>query len=1124
MRRQIYSETFNSYLGAGLTAGGLAGALDSDFWAITGFSSEADLSRGVTSGGVTTGGLYALSQDDGNNALYIQPGGSDFTPGTLLLTVEAGSLPLTEVAFSFDRIVNNNTDRGNSFDLELSVDGGATFTPLDSFTSDTGADALGVVTQSVTVDLPDLTADTTLQFRWTGNDENGSGSRDEFGIDNVVLSAAETGDMPVSSELFVESFEDDPGTSYTLTTAFDDGGFDFFGRFSVPDTGNGARDDFLQGFDGNFAIFAQDNDGDGGPATTAISIPDIALGGFEAPTLTVSLGALDSEQFQNYEGDDGIRILATLDDGDAVEIGRFAPVAGGGNLALDTDGDGIGDGAVLTTTLQDFTFDLPDGAVLDLQIELTSDASFEPLVVDNVRVGDNSDVTPEPEPGDGTIDDDPTLISDIQGTQDTALLVGQTVVVEGIVSGDFQNGDADDFRSIGGFFLMEETEDQDENALTSEGIFAFEGDGDTALDVNAGDKVRVLGTVVERFGKTTIEVTDVRVEEAEAVDPLSLAVGITLPDLDGREAIESMLVTVTEALTFTESFDYEDFGTATLSTDGPVYQFTQLNAPDVAGNSAYQAETQNRLITIDNGTDGRRGDFDPITAPDGALLGGDNTIRMGQSTTDLTAIVDFTFGEFSLRLPGGVDFDLDEDTNPEPLAPLDVGSDYKVATLNVLNFFTTVEGTTDIGAQPRGADNPEELARQTDKLVTAIVGLDSDVVGLIELENDFAGDSFAIMTLVDAINVRVGEVRWDYVDPGIEFVGDDAIAVGFIYDTFTTNLVGDAAILDTPEFLNPLGAGSPDASFNRAALAQTFEDKDSGGIFTASVNHFKSKGSLTGAEADEDQGDGAGNNNATRTEAARVLSEWLETDPTNSGDDDVLILGDLNSYARETPITTLEDAGYTDLARNFEGDEAYSFRFSTQIGTLDYGLANESLLNQVTGADTWHINSDTPVIFDYNLDDTFTFPNILRPTDQELFDGLNPGRASDHDPLVIGLDLENDAPPLIISGTDGNDRLAGTGGNDILISGGGRLDVMTGGGGADIFVFTDTEDRRDGLRILDFDTEIDFLDLDGASVASARSLGNSLRLTLSEDRDSIILRNVSDFESVMIINDGFEFT
>ena len=736
--------------------------------------------------------------------------------------------------------------------------------------------------------------------------------------------------------------------------------------------------------------------------------------------------------------------------------------------------------------------------------------------------------TPTPGTSDGTgggggdpvtIDSDPTLVSAIQGSGDASPLVGQTVVIEAIVSGDFQNGDADESRNLGGFFVMEEVADRDGDAATSEGLFIYEGSGGTALDVSEGDRVRVLGTVVERFGKTALEVTEVRVEEAGAVeDVLTLAVLTDLPDVEGREALESMLLTIAEPLTFSESFDYEDFQQATFTSGGPVYQYTQLSDPDPAGYAAYQAEVADRSILIEDGTGGRRGDFDPILEPDGDPFADPASARMGQTLTGLTAIMDYDFGAFRLRLPQSEEFDLEEEANPFPATPADVGSGYVVGSLNVLNYFTTLDGRTDIGQSPRGAESQEELDRQTAKLVSIIEGMDADVIGLTEIENDFAGDGFALQTLVFELNASAGFSQWDFVDPGQEFVGDDAIAVAFIYDTTTTRLIGDAAILDTPEFLDPLGDATSGDSYNRAALAQTFEDIESGGVFTASVNHFKSKGSPTGAEADEDQGDGAGRNDATRTEAARLLAEWLATDPTGSGDEDVLILGDLNAYAQENPIQALEAAGYTDLAAKYEGEDVYSYRFSGQIGTLDYALANEALEAQVTGATTWNVNADTPVFFDYNLDDTFTGPNILRPTDQGLFDGSDPSASSDHDPVLVGLDLDRDTL-ILVEGTARNDRLTGTDAAERIVSGGGRADFAAGLGGADTFVFTDTDGRKDKLFVTDFDVAEDTLDLDGAAIVEVKETGFGLRLTLDEDRDTIFLFGVDDIGDVDITGD-----
>ena len=94
---------------------------------------------------------------------------------------------------------------------------------------------------------------------------------------------------------------------------------------------------------------------------------------------------------------------------------------------------------------------------------------------------------------------------------------------------------------------------------------------------------------------------------------------------------------------------------------------------------------------------------------------------------------------------------------------------------------------------------------------------------------------------------------------------------------------------------------------------------------------------------DPDTGDGQGNCNLTRTDAALALANWLANDPTGSGDPDYLIIGDLNAYAMEDPIAALKDAGYTDLIQTFLGADAYSYVYYGQAGYLDHALANASL-------------------------------------------------------------------------------------------------------------------------------------------------------------------------------------
>jgi hypothetical protein len=205
---------------------------------------------------------------------------------------------------------------------------------------------------------------------------------------------------------------------------------------------------------------------------------------------------------------------------------------------------------------------------------------------------------------------------------------------------------------------------------------------------------------------------------------------------------------------------------------------------------------------------------------------------------------------------------------------------------------------------------------------------------------------------------------------------------------------------------------------NRPVLAQTFEQNPQGARLTVAVNHLKSKGSSCASLGDPDLGDGQANCNVTRTTAAAALADWLATDPTGSGDPDFFILGDLNAYAKEDPITTLAAKGYVDLIADRNGPDAYSYVFDGQLGYLDYALANSTLSPQVKGVTEWHINADEVNLLDYNDDirDPAEASWDPKPDALPLY-GPDAYRSSDHDPVVIGLNLgspicENAAPSV----------------------------------------------------------------------------------------------------------------
>lgn len=763
-------------------------------------------------------------------------------------------------------------------------------------------------------------------------------------------------------------------------------------------------------------------------------------------------------------------------------------------------------------------------------------------------------VAQAPTPGATNFVPPPTVITkihDIQGAVGTQNLAqirvddispmnGQTVTIQAVVTADFQDGVLGSLGDLNGFYVQEEVTDYDMNDLTSEGIFIFDGTA-PAVDVTYGDLVEITGTVSENFGETQITATSVTVLDNDpalvpsAVD-VSFPVANVAVDSNGNyvanlEAYEGMLVNIAQDMTISEMFNLDRFGQYNVSANGQQFQFTQNNAPDQAGFEAHKQNVAASTVVLDDGlTSQNPAQIKVIDGNDGVLTSADS-FRMGDEISNITGVVSYSFDEFRLHNATGSY----AQSNPRPDQPADVGGNFKIASLNVLNYFTTIDATgvvTDIGLDPRGADTQAEFDRQADKIVNAIVAMDADILGLVELENDFAGAVIPIDDLVNRVNTALGADIYSWADPGQEFVGTDAIANGLIYKHGSVQPLGSMAILTNhngQNFLDPLGAGR---DLNRAAIAQTFEDLDTGQTMTVSVNHFKSKGSLSGLAADNDQGDGQGNNNATRTEAANILADWLATDPTGQGSPNSFILGDLNAYAMEDPVTALKNAGYTDLAAATLGNSAYSYTFDGQIGTLDYILASGPIAQSLSGLTEWHINSDEPDAFDYNLD---------FGRDPALFDGTTAARNSDHDPVIAGFDLQ----PLYnmiagndrwnwLNGTDGRDKIDamggsdyvnGKGGDDLIIAGGGRFDFLKGGSGADIFQFSDdiaSDRHRDVAHLADFDTSEDMIDLGGAEIASVKERWSWVEIKLDGGRDKIVVYNTNDFDDIMF-TDTFAF-
>lgn len=597
-----------------------------------------------------------------------------------------------------------------------------------------------------------------------------------------------------------------------------------------------------------------------------------------------------------------------------------------------------------------------------------------------------------------------TTIPAIQGGGETVTTTG-TVTTRGVVVGDYEGASP----ALRGYYLQDATGDGD--AATSDAIFVFSGGADT---VALGDVVTITGTAAEFQGQSQISASAAPVVcGTSTVTPVDVTFPVASPT--ALERYEGMLVRLPQTMSVTEHFQLGRFGQVTLSQGGRLQQPTNVVAPGAPA-AALQAQNNLRKIVLDDATQAQNPDPVPF-ARGGQPLSATNTLRGGDTASGLVGVLGYTWGgnaaspnAYRIRpsnaLGGQVDF---VPANPRPSDSPAVGGDLRVTGMNLLNFFTTLDttgnncrgGVTGAPLDCRGANTALEFERQAAKTVAAVSGTDSDVVAFMEMENNGYGPGSAIAYLVDRLNAVDGAGTWAFIDADartgqVDALGSDAIKVGMLYKPGAVTPVGTTGALNSVEFVN---GGDPDPR-NRPALAQAFRDNDTGGTFVAVANHLKSKGSACSVP---DAGDGQGNCNAVRVRSAQLLAQWLGTDPTGTGDDDVLILGDLNSYAEEDPITTLEAAGYTNLIEALNGRDAYSYVFDGQWGYLDHALGSASIRSQVTGVADWHINADEPSVLDYNTE-------FKTPAQVAGLYAPNEFRISDHDPVVVGLSLTNAAP------------------------------------------------------------------------------------------------------------------
>ncbi|WP_163833243.1 ExeM/NucH family extracellular endonuclease [Spartinivicinus ruber] len=659
---------------------------------------------------------------------------------------------------------------------------------------------------------------------------------------------------------------------------------------------------------------------------------------------------------------------------------------------------------------------------------------------------------------------DVTLISQLQGAGDRSPLIpadkrqsDTSFLVEGIVTKLTPN-------RYQGFFMQEEITDEDNNPNTSEGIFVY---GNPIVAVNVGDKVRVEGLVKEHYNETQLVLKQAKVcspmgQHQDTTQIVDLSAETTLQALEPYEGMQvrwqgDASLTVTKNYGFNFKSRRNDM---TLTQGTPLYKPTQLfPALSEEAKQLAKANQQNQ-ITIE--TDHKQQDgvisFYPPFEPNQFY------IRIGDTVDQLTGVIKYAYGQYSV-IPTQLIADNAFSHHHYPrqaTPPLKQHGNLRIASFNVLNYFNHVvpgAASNPANNQNRGATRLTDFELQQTKIVNALVAMDADIVGLMEIENNGFSESSAIHSLVTALNQMISnpDDHYQFVKPAVAaYIGNDAITVGILYRPAKIALVGNAHIVTMPhQQFTVTTTENKTRNFNkgqRDGLIQTFKTQ-TGEVLSIVVNHFKSKGSMCLEDYLEYAVDGKiplnnkgqvtgkptapnyvddlqGSCNELRVSAAYRLGEYLKQ-YKKSLSNNILILGDLNAYGQEDPLLTLTDYqasqisrpiktaahtvlagkswqppqtivagyGFINLNTHAQGNKTFSYSYEGELGNLDHALASPKLANKMVDIVGWHINSVENSLFEYSR----KYSGQL-PKSDSLFS------ASDHDPIIIEFQFEPKQP------------------------------------------------------------------------------------------------------------------
>ncbi|MGB0898571.1 MAG: ExeM/NucH family extracellular endonuclease [Psychrobium sp.] len=581
----------------------------------------------------------------------------------------------------------------------------------------------------------------------------------------------------------------------------------------------------------------------------------------------------------------------------------------------------------------------------------------------------------------------------------------------------------------------------DNNPATSDGLFvSFDSKALSTLPLQVGQTITATGKIKESYHWTQLAAQDISISSEviktlPAIPVTSLATDTNFSDT--LERFEGMHVTIASNnnLIVSRNFGYDRNvrrNNLALAAGSINFQPNQQYAPSSKSSKQQAIDIKNNELIVESLDKAPAGKIPWFPSFAQSANGVDyDYIRIGDSVADLTGVVGYSHNNFRLFVQNTATNENFTHNNPRTVAPTLKEADIKVATFNVLNYFNSpFGGDKNPLGQNRGAKTNEEFSMQRAKIVKAIIALDADIIGLMEIENNGTQANSALNDLLSHINKGLPiDKQYTFATNNEKYNGTGAITSQVIYRGEEMSLA-HYQVIAMPQQDAPTVGKENGKNFMRNAVTPTFKLKKSGELLTVSVNHFKSKGSTCWEDValqNSKDVDHQGSCEHFRVSGAYHLGQALEKIEGHK-----LIIGDLNSYALEDPLAVLtnrqhlpdsyklraardtfiggdsakgkplhgkkgavieQSFGYINTIRELH-PEAFGYSFSNVVGTLDYILASPSLADHIVDATEWNINSPESTLFEYGTRYTGNMKKFA-----DVY------RSSDHDPVIISLNF-----------------------------------------------------------------------------------------------------------------------